>query len=166
MLQTTGQGSLIMATTSKKTAAAPKAKAKPRTTAKKPAVKPQLLKTEAKPLADEAREFIGSAGARAKKAANTGKDKAASTMGDMANMVEDIAKTLDEKVGVQYGDYARKAASAVAGVADGLGNKDVDELMNDARDFVRKKPVVAIGAAAAVGFLLTRLIKAGGDDEA
>jgi ElaB/YqjD/DUF883 family membrane-anchored ribosome-binding protein len=99
-------------------------------------------------------------------AATTGKNQASGAMGDMAAMVEDVAKTLDEKVGAQYGDYARKAASAVAGVADTLQSKDVDQLLDDARDFVRKKPAIAIGAAAAVGFVLTRLIKAGTDDEA
>jgi ElaB/YqjD/DUF883 family membrane-anchored ribosome-binding protein len=53
----------------------------------------------------------------------------------------------------------------VSGVADTLKSKEVDELLEGARDFVRNKPAVAIGAAAALGFVLTRLIKAGNDDD-
>lgn len=156
-----------MATTSTKAAAKNPAPAKAKAPAKRAAApKPQKLVEEPKTLRDEASDFVSQATDKARKAANTGKDKAAGAMGDVASMVEDVAKTLDEKVGAQYGDYARKAASAVSGVADGLKSKEVEQLLDDARDFVRRKPAVAIGAAAAVGFLLTRLIKAGDDDEA
>jgi ElaB/YqjD/DUF883 family membrane-anchored ribosome-binding protein len=44
-------------------------------------------------------------------------------------------------------------------------NKDIDDLIADARNFVRKNPAVAIGAAAAIGFILTRLIKVGTSGE-
>ncbi len=151
--------------------AAPKPPSKPATkaappAARKPAIKPKPLKAESETLRDQASNLFGQAGDKVRSAATTGKNQASGAMGDMAAMVEDVAKTLDEKVGAQYGDYARKAASAVAGVADTLQSKDVDQLLDDARDFVRKKPAIAIGAAAAVGFVLTRLIKAGTDDEA
>ncbi len=46
-------------------------------------------------------------------------------------------------------------------VADALKGKDVDDLVEDTRKFIREKPAVAIGAAAAVGFVLMRLMKAG-----
>ena len=42
-----------------------------------------------------------------------------------------------------------------------LKGKDVDDLVEDTRKFIREKPAVAIGAAAAVGFVLMRLMKAG-----
>jgi ElaB/YqjD/DUF883 family membrane-anchored ribosome-binding protein len=172
-----------MVTTRTKAAAAPKARAakapaakssapkasaaKAATpTARKPAVKPKPLKAETETLRDQASTLFGQAGDKVRSAATSGKNQASGAMGDMAAMVEDVAKTLDEKVGAQYGDYARKAASAVAGVANTLQSKEVDQLLDDARDFVRKKPAIAIGAAAAVGFVLTRLIKAGTDDEA
>ncbi len=156
-----------MATTVKKAAAAPKAKVAPKKApAKKPAAKPTKLNPEPQTLREEASTIFAQAGEKVRKAANTGKDSASNAMGDMASMVEDVAKTLDDRLGAQYGDYARKAASAVSGVADSLKSKEVDELLDNARDFVRQKPAVAIGAAAAVGFLLTRLIKAGNNDEA
>ncbi len=51
----------------------------------------------------------------------------------------------------------------MSGFADTLRAKDVDELVAEARDFVKKSPAVAIGAAAAVGFVLARMVKSGLD---
>jgi hypothetical protein len=42
-----------------------------------------------------------------------------------------------------------------------LENKDPDELVDDAREIVRKSPGVALAGAAIVGFGLVRLLKAG-----
>ena len=41
--------------------------------------------------------------------------------------------------------------------------KDLNELGEDAKEFVRKSPAVAIGAAAAIGFILARMVKSGRD---
>lgn len=119
---------------------------------------------DASQIKDQAGTLINQATDKIKSAANRGRETAGGAMGDLASMVDDVAKSIDEKLGVQYGDYARKAAGAVNGVADTLNTKDVDALMDDAREFVRKKPAVALGIAAAVGFALTRLIKAGDDE--
>ncbi|WP_313808691.1 hypothetical protein [Sphingobium sp.] len=101
----------------------------------------------------------------AKSAAGVAKDKTGSAMQSLAKLISDTAGTVDAKLGPQYGDYARQAAESVAGAAKTLDSKDVDQLMTEARDFVRKSPSVAIGAAAVVGFVLMRLAK-GSDDDA
>ena len=84
---------------------------------------------------------------------------------EFAKLIDDAANRVDEKLGEQYGGYARSAADAVAGFASQLRGKDVDQLFDDARDFVKKSPAVAIGTAAALGFVLARLVKAGLSDE-
>ena len=119
------------------------------------------LKSEAATLASE----VGDA---AKKAAASGKNKAAEALDGVAKLADDAASKVDEHLGETYGNYARKASAAVSNVATALQGKDIDELVADTRAFVKKSPVVAIGAAAAVGFLLTRLIKVGtgGSDNA
>ncbi len=78
--------------------------------------------------------------------------------------IERVAKTVDDRLGKQYGDYARRAASAVSNVADTLKGKEIDDLVADTRKFVREKPAIAIGAAAAIGFVLTRLFRSGSSD--
>lgn len=95
----------------------------------------------------------------ARTAADAAKDKTGSAMQNLSKLISDTASTVDTKLGPQYGDYARYAAEAVAGAAKSLDEKDVDQLVGDARDFVRKSPAVAIGAAAVVGFVLMRLAK-------
>ena len=119
-------------------------------------------------LKSEAANLASEAGDAARKAATTGKAKAAEALGGVAKLADDAARTVDERLGETYGDYARKASTAVSNVANALQSKDIDALVADTRAFVKKSPVVAIGAAAAVGFLLTRLIKigTGGNDKA
>jgi ElaB/YqjD/DUF883 family membrane-anchored ribosome-binding protein len=153
------------ATTTRKTAAKKPvaAKAAPKkASAPKPSAKAAAT---SETLRDQAKTLVNQASDKAKGAANTGKDKATGMLDQLSQMVDDVAKTIDDRVGANYGDMARKAASTVSSVAGSLKSKDVDDLVEDARKFVREKPAIAIGAAAAVGFLLTRLIKAG-DDEA
>ncbi|MDO7833769.1 hypothetical protein Q4610_01805 [Sphingobium sp. HBC34] len=104
------------------------------------------------------------AGKTAKSAAGVAKDKTGTAMQSLAKLIADTAGTVDAKLGPQYGDYARQAAESVAGAADTLDSKDVDQLLGEARDFVRKSPAVAIGAAAVVGYVLMRLAK-GSDDK-
>ena len=90
-----------------------------------------------------------------------GKDRASEALDNLVRLVEDAAATVDEKVGPQYGDYVRRAGDTLAGVATTIRDKDVDDLVDDARGVVRSNPTLAIGAAAAAGFLLARIVKAG-----
>ena len=93
--------------------------------------------------------------------AQAGKDRATGAIDDVVRMVEDAADDIDAKIGTQYGDYARRAAQGLGGFADAFKGKEVDELFADARELVKKSPAVAIGAAAALGFVVARLVKAG-----
>ena len=113
----------------------------------------------------QASSFKGKASDKAREYADTGKDKATTILDNLSKTVEELARSVDERLGTTYGDYTRKAADAVSSAATTLKGKDVDDIVADTREFVRTRPAVAIGAAAAVGFLLTRLIKAGSNDQ-
>lgn len=112
-------------------------------------------------LKEKSATLRNQAGGKAREYAVDGKTRAADALGEFSRAVSDSAQSIDERLGAEYGDYARRAADAVSGFADTLRTKDVDELMDDARAIVRKSPVIAIGTAAAVGFALVRLIKSG-----
>jgi ElaB/YqjD/DUF883 family membrane-anchored ribosome-binding protein len=150
------------------TRAAPTAKPARKAAAPKTASSSAKLKSAAgdatAAVRKEASALKDQAAARARGAATEGKARAASALDNVARLITDAAGTVDDKVGAQYGDYTRKAAEAVSGFADTLKGKDVDALVRDATDFVKKSPAVAIGAAAAIGFVLARLVKAGTDD--
>ncbi|HMT43938.1 MAG TPA: hypothetical protein PKA59_05255 [Chakrabartia sp.] len=153
-----------------------RAKAAPKAASAKSPAKPRAAKaasaaiadaaTATESLKDQATTFARNAGDKARDYASTAKDKTSGALHNITDMAEDVARTIDERVGAGYGDYVRKAANTVAGVADSLDANSVDEIVDNTRKFVKEKPAVAIGAAVAVGFLLTRLFRAGGDDEA
>lgn len=105
------------------------------------------------------------AGEKVRTYALAGKSKATSALDDLTQVVNEAATSIDERLGSEYGEYARRAADAVAGFADTLRNKEVDELFDDGRNLVRKSPGVAIGVAAVVGFTLVRLLKSGMDTQ-
>ncbi len=115
------------------------------------------------PVKNEFASLKDKAGERAREAADRGKDKASEALGGVGKILRESAETIDDKVGPQYGDYARKAADAVDEFAGKMDAKQVDDIMEDTRQFVRKSPAVAIGAAAAIGFVLARLVRSGRD---
>lgn len=157
-------------TTAKKPATKTSA-AKKTTARKKAAAKPSApLKTGATRAASSKSKLVDTDGLKdkaiekARAAANQGKERTGGAIGNLGKLIDDSAQTLDENVGEKYGDYARSAADAVSTFAEKIDEKNVDEMVEDARQFVRKSPAVAIGAAAVVGFLISRLIKSGMDD--
>ena len=105
------------------------------------------------------------AGGKVREFADTGKTRATDLLEELSRVVADTADSIDERLGNNYGEYARKAADSVSSLADNLRGKDVDELYDNVRSAVRKSPGVAIGIAAVVGFTLVRLVKAGLPEE-
>lgn len=116
-------------------------------------------------LKDEVSKLTAKATEKARGLADEGKAKATGALDEFSKLMEDAAGTVDEKLGEQYGQYARSAAKAISGFSDGLRGKEVEDLLADAGDFVRKSPAIAIGTAAALGFVLARIVKAGVDTD-
>jgi ElaB/YqjD/DUF883 family membrane-anchored ribosome-binding protein len=148
--------------------AAPKAKATAPAAAPKAVAKAQPAKGKTENVKSKVQtdmnNFKAQATDSARAAAKKGKDRATEAVDSIGKLIRDSAATIDENVGKQYGDYARSAAEMVEGFAGKMDAKDVDALAEDARQFVRKSPAVAIGAAAAIGFVLARLVRSGGND--
>ena len=119
------------------------------------------------PTTGGVRQQLGDAGGklgqqaseRVRSLAEMGKERAGGALDQLAQMLTDAADQVDGKLGAQYGQYARTAAEQVQGFSASVRNKDLDELLDDARNVVRKSPAVAIGAAAAVGFVIARLVQ-------
>jgi ElaB/YqjD/DUF883 family membrane-anchored ribosome-binding protein len=118
----------------------------------------EQLRTQATALRDQA-------GDRVREFADSGKTRASDALDELARAVGDTAETIDERLGEEYCEYARRAADAVSGFADTLRRKEVDELYDNVRDAVRKSPAIAIGIAAVLGFTLVRLVKSGLPEE-
>ncbi|GGB34444.1 hypothetical protein GCM10011380_24880 [Sphingomonas metalli] len=112
-------------------------------------------------IRDGAGKVTQQAGERIRAFADDGKARAGSALDQLSQMLTDAAAQVDEKLGGQYGDYARSAAGQVQGFSDTIRNKDVDELLEDARQLVKASPAVAVGVAAALGFVVARLVQSG-----
>lgn len=108
-------------------------------------------------------KLSGQAADKARGLVGQGLERGAEALGNVSKLVGDTADGLDERLGQEYGDYARKAASAIENAANSLASKDADELIDDTREFVRRSPGVALAGAAIVGFALARLVKSGLD---
>jgi hypothetical protein len=100
---------------------------------------------------------------RAHALANDGKAKASGAIHGFGKLVEDNATVVDEHVGAAYGDYVRTAGRSMQDFAGHLDSKEFSELAEDAREFIRNRPGVALGIAAAGGFLLARMFKGSED---
>ena len=103
------------------------------------------------------------AGDKARGLVSQGLERSAEALANVGKLVGDTAVGLEERLGPEYGDYARRAAAAIENTANSIAAKDADELIEDTREFVRRSPGVAIAGAAIVGFALARLIKSGLD---
>ena len=108
-------------------------------------------------------KLSGQAADKARGLVAQGIERSAEALANVSRLVGDTAAGLDERLGEEYGDYARKAASTIENSANSLASKDADELIDDTREFVRKSPGIALAGAAIVGFALARLIKSGLD---
>ena len=107
----------------------------------------------------EAKTYGNEAKVKGRELATEGKVKTSEGLRALSRTISDNAYQVDEKLGAKYGEYARTASSALDDYAGKLDEKSVDDLVEDSREFVRKSPGLAVGIAAAVGFMLSRLFR-------
>jgi ElaB/YqjD/DUF883 family membrane-anchored ribosome-binding protein len=116
-------------------------------------------------LADRLRSgrdrLASQAGDKARGLVSQGLERTSEALANVAKMVGDTAPGIDERLGADYGDYARRAAGTIENVANTIAEKDPDELIEDTRNFVRNSPGIALAGAAVIGFVVARLLKTG-----
>lgn len=110
-------------------------------------------------------KLSGQAADKARGLVGQGLERGGEALANVSKLVGDTAAGLDDRLGPEYGDYARRAATALEEAADKIAAKDPNELIDDTREFVRKSPGVALAGAAIIGFALVRLIKSGLDQD-
>jgi hypothetical protein len=110
---------------------------------------------------DQVSTLQGQAADKIRQFADTGKGRATTALSDFSEVINDAARSVDARLGGEYGQYAHRAADALNSFVGTLRDKSVDELLDDTRAVVRRSPGVAIGAAALVGFALARVVRSG-----
>lgn len=104
-------------------------------------------------------DWTAEAKTKATELAYEGKAKATEALSGLGKIVGDNAAAIDERLGSQYGDYARNASRSLQSTAEKLEQKSIEQIGEDAREMVRKSPAAAVGLAALAGFLLARIFR-------
>jgi len=93
------------------------------------------------------------------------KDRATDGLGSVAQAVRDTTQHLRNHQHETVAEYAEKAARQIERLSEGLRNKDVGELLNDAQDLARRRPALFVGGAFAAGLLGARFLKSSAPED-
>jgi hypothetical protein len=93
------------------------------------------------------------------------KHEASQRMVPVQTALRETAQQLREQGQGSVGNYAERAADQVERFSTYLRETDVDEIMDEVRDFARRRPGLFLGGAAAAGFLATRFLKSSSEQQ-
>ena len=113
---------------------------------------------------DQARETASSLASEAQERLHGYMDQQVAAGADLAGRVASAIKTAADELGrnsPMLGDMVRGASEKVDDLSQQFRDRTADEVLADTRDFVRRKPALVFGAAAALGFVAYRVLNAG-----
>ena len=87
------------------------------------------------------------------------KDKATEGLGSVAQAVRQTTQNLRDQQHDTVAQYVERAADQIERISEGLKNKDVTELFDDAQRLARQQPALFIGGAFALGLVGARFLK-------
>ncbi len=117
----------------------------------------QQTQQKAGQLAEQARQQVESRLA-------TQKDQAAERLSPIKTALQETGQQLRNQGEGSVAQYADRAADQVERFSGYLRESDVDEIMDEARDFARSRPALFLGGAAALGFFGTRFVKSSSEE--
>jgi hypothetical protein len=97
---------------------------------------------------------------QARQAAERQKGSLAESVVSVARALESTASQLENERQDAFARVAHDAANRLHGLSSSLRDKDVDRLRIDAEDFARARPALFLGGCVALGFALSRFLKA------
>lgn len=112
-------------------------------------------------LKGDARAYGDQAKGKASELATDGKHKTSEAIISLSRKIDENATYVEERLGPKYGDYARNASRKLQETGTRLDEKSIDELTEDAREFIRRNPGTSIGIAAVTGYFLSKLFSTG-----
>ena len=115
-----------------------------------------MVQDKAGQAVDTAKEKVGQVTDQATAKVDAGMDKAAGGLQTLADTIRDKGPSGGQG-GV--GSAVAMTADKLETAATYLRDKDTDQLMTELEGLVRRKPVESLVAAAAVGFVLSKLLR-------
>ncbi len=108
---------------------------------------------------ETARQAAGSAERTARSALSTQKERAATGLDDIVEVLHATGNQLRDHNRASVADYADQIADRVDQFSRNLHDRDVGELIADAEDFARDHPEIVLGGALVAGLLTARFLK-------
>jgi hypothetical protein len=93
------------------------------------------------------------------------KHEASQRMVPVQTALRETAQQLRKQGQGSVGNYADRAADQVERFSTYLRETDVDEIMDEVRDFARRRPGLFLGGAAAAGFLATHFLQSSSEEQ-
>lgn len=117
-------------------------------------------KSAGRSVKEQATQLGKDVGEELQKSASVQKERGAEALHDFARAIERAADELEGQSPAVAG-YIRDTAEKFRTLSANVSGKDVPELMKAVSDLARQYPAVFFGGALALGFGLTRFLKAG-----
>jgi vacuolar-type H+-ATPase subunit E/Vma4 len=112
-------------------------------------------------VSGKADELLEAAQRRGRGLLDRQKNAAGEELHSVADVMRGAARQFEEHQEAGVAGYVDKAADYVDRVSSTLRERDLEDLMVEFEDQLRRKPAVVLGAAAVVGFALGRFLRAG-----
>ncbi|CAA9396827.1 MAG: hypothetical protein AVDCRST_MAG03-971 [uncultured Rubrobacteraceae bacterium] len=123
------------------------------------------LLTQANDLADRGGERVKAqwdeqrGGEQVRSRLSDRKHEASQRLAPVETALRETAQQLRRQGQGQVAGYADQASDQVERASDYLRDTDVDEMVDQARGFARRRPALFLGGAATLGFLAARFLK-------
>lgn len=112
-------------------------------------------------LKENVTEALGGAREQADAQFGQYRDSAADQIEALAQGAKRFASELEEKDTLGMSDYLTDMAESMTGLAGNLRGKSAEQLLHDGADLARSNPALFIAGSIALGFGLSRFLKAG-----
>ena len=112
-------------------------------------------------LKDDVTEALGGARQQADAQFGQYRDTAADQIEALAQGAKSFVSELEDKDTLGMSDYLTDMAESMTGLAGNLRGKSAEQLLHDAADLARSNPGLFIAGSIALGFGLSRFLKAG-----
>lgn len=112
-------------------------------------------------LKENVTEALGDARQQADAQFGQYRDTAADQIEALAQGTKSFVSELEDKDTLGMSDYLADMAESMSGLAGNLRGKSAEQLLHDAADLARNNPTLFIAGSIALGFGLSRFLKAG-----
>lgn len=112
-------------------------------------------------LKDDVSETLGGARQQADAQFGQYRDTAAEQIEALAQGAKSFVSELEDKDTLGMSDYLSDMADSMTGLAQNLRGKSAEQLLHDAAELARSNPALFIAGSVAIGFGLSRFLKAG-----